>query len=313
MGSELWHPDIKVTKALAKRSIEDRFSTLSPIKSIKCIGEGWDNKVFLVNEDIIFRFPHRKIAVELIERENVTLGHLHSKINIEIPNPKYIGHPSAYYPYPFHGYRMIKGVSGCHANLTPHERIASLTPLATFLKQLHSITEKRAIAMSGKNQVFDRTRTYEVANALNERVDKIIARKICKINKNCFQHEIMEAKKIELSFDAKVLVHGDLYCCHLMFNQGRLTGVIDWGDIGINNPSVDLAVIFSFYPSSCHKQFFEIYGEIEENTWQYARFLGLYSVLTNILYGYDIGDTMLLKEAINAVKRINPELLGVTN
>ena len=70
MSSEQWHADILITEELAKNCLQDQFPLLSPIKTIKCIGEGWDNKVFLVNEKIIFRFPRRKIAVELMEREN---------------------------------------------------------------------------------------------------------------------------------------------------------------------------------------------------------------------------------------------------
>ena len=95
---------------------------------------------------------------------------------IEIPNPKYIGKPSSSYPYPFHGYPMIKGISGCHAKLTSSERIASIKPLAVFLKQLHSITENQAIEMGAKPQIFDRSETTKAINALNERVDKIITR-----------------------------------------------------------------------------------------------------------------------------------------
>lgn len=309
MNNELWDPDLEITEKLAKTIIGSQFPTLFPVKSIQCIGKGWDNKVFLVNEEIIFRFPHRKIAVELIERENIVLNHLHSKISVDIPNPKYIGKPSADYPYSFHGYPILKGTSACRAELTFDQRMASLGYLTEFLKRLHSITEKQAIIIGAKPQVFDRTKINRVINALNERVDKIIANGIVEINQSCFQHEIMKAQKIELPFDNKVLVHGDLYCRHLLFNQGQLTGVIDWGDVGINNRAVDLAAIFSFYPLECHKKFLEIYGMVESNTWQYARFLGLYSALTTLLYGHNIGDPMLITESINAVKRINPMLL----
>jgi len=38
--------------------------------------------------------------------------------------------------------------------------------------------------------------------------------------------------------------------------------------------------------------------------------LGLYSTLTLILYGNAIGDTLLVTEAMDAVNRINPHLLG---
>ncbi|WP_408005676.1 phosphotransferase [Rickettsiella massiliensis] len=43
-----------------------------------------------------------------------------------------------------------------------------------------------------------------------------------------------------------VLVHGNLYYKHLLFQQGQLSGVIDWGDMSISHPVVDYAILWSF-------------------------------------------------------------------
>ncbi len=310
MATELWHPDIEVTEQLVQTSIEEQFPELTPIINIQCIGEGWDNKVFLINEKIIFRFPHRKIATSLIVRENEILKNIHDRFRLEIPEPIYIGHSSSYYPHSFQGYPIIQGTASYQASLSLDERQASIIPLATFLKNLHNIIEKEALYLGAKPQVFDRTNIDEMIASLSERVTKIIARKIVKIDMNCFEHEVKVVKKITLPLNDKVLVHGDLHCRHLMFNQGLLTGIIDWGDVGINHRAVDLAIIFSFYPASCHQDFFNIYGNVEPQTWQYARFLGLYSALSLMLYGHDVGDQLLVTETINSIRRINAGVLG---
>lgn len=40
-----------------------------------------------------------------------------------------------------------------------------------------------------------------------------------------------------------VIVHGDLYAAHLLFGgSGKVTGVIDWGDVHLGDPAVDLSV-----------------------------------------------------------------------
>ncbi len=309
MGTELWHSDIKITESAVQRSIENQFPMLAPLQNIKLIGEGWDNKVFLINNEIIFRFPRRRVAIELIERENKVLDYLNSIIKIAIPNPKYIGHPDSHYPHPFHGYHIIPGKSGCTAELTPRNRIESLKPLALFLKQLHSIQEKQALSIGAKAQVFDRTQKVNIIDQLCERIAKINDKQICTLNTKVLQYEIEQIKDITLPMDDKVLVHGDLYSRHIMFQKGQLTGIIDWGDVGINNRAVDLMIIFSFYPQSNHEDFIKIYGKVESNTWRYARFLGLYSAITVLLYGHDIGDTLLAREAVAAIQRINPDIL----
>lgn len=307
MGTELWHPDLNITDDFARTIIEKQFHELSPI-NIKLIGEGWDNKVFVVNNQFVFRFPHRKIAAKLIERENAVLGYMQDIVNLEIPNPVYAGKPEEDYPYHFHGYQMIKGKSGCHANLSIDSRCHSVVKLAEFLKQLHHINETEARAIGAEDQVFDRTDIGSTINALKERAEKINVQHISTINLTVFDEEMKIASAVNLP-KAKVLVHGDLYCRHLMFDNNKLVGIIDWGDVGINSPAVDLSVVFSFYPTECHQDFFDIYGEVDSEIFAYARFLGLYSAITVMLYGHDVGDIPLVNEAKDAIIRINPKLL----
>lgn len=308
MGNELWHPDINITVDFAEIIIAKQFPNLAPSK-IKCIGEGWDNKVFLVNDQFVFRFPHREIAATLIERENAVLVHLQDRVNLKVPNPIYVGKPDDSYPYHFHGYQMINGKSGCHANLAATTRNKSITKLAKFLKRLHSITETEAQTIGAKDQVFDRTDADRAIISLAERVEKINTRNIALIDLKVFDNEMKIAAAVNLP-TTKALVHGDLYCRHLMFDQEELVGIIDWGDVGINNPAVDLGVVFSFYPAECHQDFFNIYGSIDSKTYAYARFLGLYSAITVMHYAHDIEDERLKKEAHQAILRINQKLIS---
>lgn len=308
MANEQWHADIEITITLAQAMIANQFPSLSPIK-IDYIGEGWDNKVFMVNDQYVFRFPHRKIAASLIERENAVLIYLQNRIDLQIPEPLFIGSPTSDYPYDFHGYHAIKGKSGCHAELSLAARRQSIVAFAQFLKQLHSITDTMARSIGAKAQFFDRTKVIEILPNLRERIDKIHHRNIISIDKTVFDKELAIAAMVTLP-KTNVLVHGDLYCRHLIFDHQQLVGIIDWGDVGINSPAVDLAGLFSFYPEACQQTFFEIYGHIDEQTLAYARFLGLYSAVSMMLYGHDINDIYLVKEAHEALRRINPRLLA---
>lgn len=301
-----WQADILINESRVKKCLQAQFPSLL-LKEISCIGEGWDNRVFLVNQSFIFRFPRRKIAVELIERENRVLKHLAFYFSLQIPNPLFEGSPSEDYPYPFQGYRCIKGASVGEVGLTPQQRLASLKPLALFLKQLHSVDEKQALAMGAKPQLFDKTEVDKTIAIFQDRVGQLISLGY-QIDTKETQQEISATQQIILP-DGKCLVHGDLYFKHLIFNQGRLRGIIDWGDLGINCPVVDLAIIWGFYPEKHHALFHEIYGSVDSGIWQYARFLGIYMVITLILYSLDIHDKRLISEASESIKKINNKIL----
>lgn len=58
----------------------------------------------------------------------------------------------------------------------------------------------------------------------------------------------------------------------------------------------------NFYPASCHHVFFEHYGKVDSDTWRYARFAGLYIMITLMLYAYDTGNKTLLNETIASLK-----------
>lgn len=310
MATQKWHADIEITLEIAQRAVQDQFPQLLPLTNIQCIGEGWDNKVFLVNETIIFRFPRRQVAVELINRETTLLNNLHGKIDIAIPHPTYIGNPTEYYPYAFHGYEKLSGISACHANLTEQQRINSLPKIIHFLSQIHSINAEEAYAIGAREQVFDRIDIPKTCTTLTERLSHVEELNSYSINFVQFKNEITAVQNLILPMDEKCLVHGDLYCRHLLFDHGELSAIIDWGDVGINNKAVDLAVIWGFFPQQYHAEFFKQYGEVDNATWQYARFLGLYGAIMLIAYGHDIGDHLLVAQALGSIRRINANLLS---
>jgi len=308
MTKQEWQPDIDVTTKQASVCISQQFKSLNPIKNIKVIGEGWDNKVFLVNNEVIFRFPHREISIQLIERENTILDALQHKISLNIPNPVFHGKPTKLFPYPFHGYKALPGIAGYQANLTQQERIVSIVPLAIFLKELHNIDDITAKNIGASSSVFDRTDLPILIKGSLERIDLLNQTKVVKVNKDCFKQEMLLVKQAAKP-TKQTLIHGDLYSRHLFFEDKRLTGIIDWGDSSINSPAVDLAVIYSFYPIEAHAQFFKVYGNVQPHILSYARFIALHSSIAVLIYAHDVNDNLLFKEALCSLRRINPNLV----
>jgi len=62
-GRPRWAPDITVDAPLAARVIAEQFRELAGLPVVQ-IGAGWDNAVFSVGQDWVFRFIHRQTAVQ---------------------------------------------------------------------------------------------------------------------------------------------------------------------------------------------------------------------------------------------------------
>lgn len=104
---------------------------------------------------------------------------------------------------------------------------------------------------------------------------------------------------------SSVVVHGDFYVRHILVNEVHdLVGVIDWGDIHIGDPAIDLAIAHSFLPTSAHAKFREAYGDISAETWKLALLRAIYSGTLLILYGHHSKDPVILREGLRSLKII---------
>ena len=71
-------------------------------------------------------------------------------------------------------------------------------------------------------------------------------------------------------------VHGDLHPANILVHDGRISGVIDFGDITAGDPAADLSVAWMLLPADCRGAFRDAYraagGHAEgDDTWARAR------------------------------------------
>ena len=67
-----------------------------------------------------------------------------------------------------------------------------------------------------------------------------------------------------------VWVHGDLLAGNLLLEGRRLTGVIDWGGVGIGDPACDLIVAWGLLPRDLRPAFRAKLG-VDDETWARGR------------------------------------------
>ena len=103
---------------------------------------------------------------------------------------------------------------------------------------------------------------------------------------------------------ADTLVHGDLHARQLLFADGALSGVIDWGDVHRGDPAIDLAVVHAFLPPAARPSFFAAYGPVDQETWRLARLRALHVSAALAGYAKETADGPLLEEATGAMARI---------
>ncbi|PIQ23688.1 hypothetical protein COW36_20105 [bacterium (Candidatus Blackallbacteria) CG17_big_fil_post_rev_8_21_14_2_50_48_46] len=296
MTAPLWQAEYEISHAQAQALISRQFPELCPLE-LHYLGQGWDNQVFSVNQDWLFRFPRRKIALDLLATELKLLKPLAEVLPLQIPVPQFLGQPADDYPWPFAGYHLISGQSACQCALSPAERRAMAPRLADLLKSLHTRPtawrEHYQIPPDRLQKVNLAERLPQTRERLREARDKRLLEEI-----EPFEHFLAGLPAETPSDRPKALVHGDLYLRHLIVNENHdLVGIIDWGDAHWGDPATDLSLVFAFLPPSARPAFWQSYGEVSELTQNLARFRAIFHSLALLLYAEDTADTLLFNEA----------------
>ncbi len=297
-----WAADIPLDEALARQLIARHFPALAAL-ALRLLGVGWDNTAYLVGADTVFRFPRRQSAAALLSREARILPLLAPHLPVPIPTPRFVGTPTPTFPYPFVGYPFLRGALASDMTLSDAVRATLAAPLGAFLRVLHGIPIEAA------------TRTWapgdEIArNDLFGRAPTLVAR----LRANAAALDESEVRAL-VALVARLAatparaapprwVHGDLYSRHLLLDEaGHLVGVIDWGDVHLGDPALDLSLAWTFLPVAAHPAFREHYGPIDAATWDRARFRAIHYGAILAEYGRAEGIAPLLDLGTTALRR----------
>jgi aminoglycoside 2''-phosphotransferase len=219
--------------------LDDCYPTLQ-VRRSSLLGEGWDSVALLVNDQLVFRFAKRPDAAMRQSREAELLPLLGDRLPLLVPRYTYTWTDPAWPGKRIVGYRLIAGESLMLTH--PEHRATQAAQLGEFVSALHAIPleEARRHGVVGRD-----------AASLREAYRGFFAR----VRTNMLPlFTVQEQAAIGafwsgyLDDDAcftftPTLVHRDLVAEHVLFDPatGHLTGVIDWGDAGIDDPAVDFA------------------------------------------------------------------------
>ncbi len=198
-------------------------------------GEGWDNATFRLGGSLALRLPRRDAAAQLILHEQRWLPELAPGLPIDVPAPVRVGSADLDYPY---AWSVVPWFEGATANVEPPVE-AEADRLGAFLAALHVA----APASAPRNPV--RGVPLEVRrDAVEERLDRL------EVMTDCVDVRIRRVWADALAAPMDVgdtWLHGDLHPRNILVDAGRLSAIIDWGDVAAGDRATDLASIWMLF------------------------------------------------------------------
>jgi aminoglycoside phosphotransferase (APT) family kinase protein len=277
--------EVAVSADLVRRLLADQHPDLARLP-VTFLANGWDNAMFRVGDELAARVPRRELGAKILVHEQRWLPQLAPALPLQIPYPERMGLPALGYPWPWSIVPYIRGVPACDTDtLDPGPAAAAL---GGFLAALHVPAAADAPLNPFRGRPLrDRAENFDANMRLvSGQVDADAADRVWSAALAAPGH-----------VGPGVWVHGDLHPANIVTRDGRISGVIDFGDITSGDPAVDLAVAWMLLPAAWHEAFRDAYAVgrgSDEALWTRAKGWALYLALVFLAYSAD-----------------NPRLLGV--
>lgn len=269
---------------------------------VEQLATGWDNTVHLVDGTWAFRFPRRAFALPGVEREIAVLPTLAPRLPLPIPVPELVGRPSPRFPWPFWGGRMLPGTELAEADTTDADRARVAAGVGAFLRALH---DPRLPADVGRDLPRDPMRRGDPGvrgPGTRKLLVQLIEQGLREPDRD-LDRFLDDAARVAAPTGADVVSHGDLHVRHVLVADGAAAGVIDWGDVCLGDPALDLSLAYAGFAGRARAAFLSAYGPVDGDREIVARTLALNLSATLAVYAADIDHARLLAEALAGIDR----------
>lgn len=206
------------------------------VRTARLIGEGWNARAWLVNDELVFRCPKRVEHWEELEREIAFLRFAGHKLPLPVPEYVQTARSSAA-PYGYAVYRYLQGEPMDLDSLHADERETVAAKLADFLRALHAL--KPTDIFLPREDEYLNARQY--LDRAEREVVPHLSRPAAAALLNVFEAHL--GRRENFSFTPAVL-HADFSRDHILMEKGVVTGVIDFGDVNWGDPDYDFMYLY---------------------------------------------------------------------
>ena len=215
-----------------KEIIENKFDL--KVHNIFILGQGLDSIAYLVNDEYIFKQSKHNEARTNLKKEIQVLKYLEGKITLQIPNIEYFSEK-----YGVCGYREIKGEklsSDIYKKMNDAEKDKLAQDIALFLQEMHSIALPDIDELE-LNVIDDyRSDYHNLKETIYDKIPDNSKQYIDNLYKRILNDE-------RISKYVKALCHNDLSCNHIIIQNNKAIGIIDFGDVAITDKDKDFVYL----------------------------------------------------------------------
>lgn len=273
---------VNVDEHVVRALLRDQFPHWAdlPLKPVSSYGT--EHSIFRIGHGLAGRFPLLPDAGSATAVEARWLPGLAPLLPCRVPVVVAHGRPALSYPFTWTISEWLDGEDGSTAT---YDEMRLARDLADFLTALERADATGApSALPGQRGAPLAGVDAPVRRAIEQLGDRIDAAAV--------------TRSWEQSLDADewrrpgVWTHGDPLPGNLIFQDGRLTAVIDFGGLKAGDPACDLQPAWNTFSGASRRLFREAMG-VDDATWLRGRGWTVYQTVTGLAYYWDTNPRMI--------------------
>ncbi|KUN69671.1 aminoglycoside phosphotransferase family protein [Streptomyces griseorubiginosus] len=252
--------ELDIDAELVRGLIADQFPRWGELPVSRVESAGTDNAMFRLGDDMVVRLPRLPGGGHQVEFEHRWLPLLAPRLPLAVPEPLAKGEPGRGYALPWGVYRWLDGDNAYDSPLT--ELTHAAVELGRFVSALRAVdvTGGPASYRPGPLHLFD--------DGTREAIQDLGAAGLLDANGATALAD--EAGRLPGWDGAPVWLHADLLPGNLLAVDGRLTAVIDFGCLGVGEPTADTLPAWTVFTGESRRLFREA-AEFDDATWERGR------------------------------------------
>ncbi len=277
MSTGKMHTDeVDTDASLVRRLLAGQFPRWAELPIRRVVHSGTDNAIYRLGDDMAVRLPRREKTGDQIEKEARWLPVLAPHLPLAIPVPLAVGEPGEGYAWRWLVAPWLEGDDATAEHLRDLSEAAR--DLAAFLEALQSIDASGG-PRPGAHNFFRGV----PLSARDDYTRDAIARSEGLADTAAITAAWESALAVPAWGGAPAWVHGDLLPGNLLARGGRLSGVVDFGGLGVGDPAVELIVAWTLFSGESRVAFREALG-VDDAAWARGRGWALSTAIVALPY-----------------------------
>jgi aminoglycoside phosphotransferase (APT) family kinase protein len=251
--------ELETDKTLVRRLLVAQFPQWAELPVQALSAGGTDNAIYRLGAELSVRLPRRRGAsAGWLDKEFEWLHKLAPLLPFSIPTPLARGVPGEGYPNEWAVYDWLDGDDAASAHLDLRGAAVDLAELLTALRRIDPAGGPTPGGRGGPLGPRDEATRAGIA-ALGGAIDAAAV--------TAAWDEALAAPDWDRP---PVWIHGDLDARNLLVQDGRITGVVDWGAACVGDPACDVKVAWAVLDAETRPIFRERL-RIDDATWARGR------------------------------------------